>query len=254
MPTLLESLKAFSDKIVTAIDHILERVTSVKKIKREQTFREACIKLKYMTDNAYSFVGKVDDLFLYGPSEARLKSVKEAIGSNNFDPQSVASIVSSLQTYLKEAELLYAEFHEASKGAHESCVRASQTCRHKYSQAKRDKLKTQADGKAAANRATAIGTTASVVAFVPTLGLGTIVGAVATHHAVSTIKTATANKVFEYEKLAKDYQQLDTDLDELKQIATTMDEQASKVHYKLELFQEYTEKSDASLRHVTEGL
>lgn len=254
LPTLLGSLRTFSDQMIMAIDDVNAKIRSVKQteIKHEPRFVEACGEFRIMADNAYSFVYKVDDFIFFGQGEARLNDVKKAIGGDDFNP--LIDFVNELQSYLRDAGQLYKEFIEASKVATRSCVRAAETCRCRSKQANKDKKESKETGEKKAKAAKAIGTTASVVAFVPTLGIGTIVGAIATQRAVSAIRSTTDAKVSHYEKLVEGFNALGTDLDALGLIATDMDKQASDVHLKLELIAERTDEIKASKHHDKSSL
>lgn len=240
LPILLDSLKCFSEKMVRAANDVSQKIRSVKEteILDEPILNEACIHLKFMAEKSDCFVDQVNDLFSQGRTQARLEIVKKAIGSNDFRP--LEKFVSDLKTCLKNAQELYMQFDDASRVATKSCIRAAEICRQKSAQAYRDKSKTQARGEKKVKVAKAIGATASVIAFIPTLGIGAIAGGYATKYAVSAIKTATATKASHYEKLMEGFSGLSTDLDELGLIAADMDKHASTVHVKLELIAEHT--------------
>jgi len=68
---LLESLRAFSGNIVTAIENTC--FMNQAELRCEPSVREACESLTTTAQNAYRFVDKVDELFWYSQNEAGLK-------------------------------------------------------------------------------------------------------------------------------------------------------------------------------------
>lgn len=257
LPILLESLRTFSDKVVLAIEKSRSVIQS--ELKHEPTIMEACENLQIMAQNACSFVEKVDDLFKHGQSEARLERVKAAIGCNDFNP--LIAFVSDLQCYLRDAWQLYIEFDQASRVATCSCVRASENCRHRSGEARRDKKKTRIIGGTVAAGTISAGiiggVVVSVVAGVFTFGIGTVVGlsltAAGSFVAGAAVGTTTAVvthvKASSYQKLVNVFTELDADFVSLGLIAEDMGRKATDVHMKLQLIKEHSINLKVSNHH-----
>ena len=218
---LLDAINTFTSKAVRMIDDAVEKVDAIKhtEINVGSKVHFCSEDLKAAAKYSHVFVDKVDDLYWYcsRPEElARIK--KDCLTKPNPDLTSLKALVSQLQRSLVQAEQGRQDFESACSSASKSSAEAAEESRHQAIRAQSKKRATRAVGGAVATTALVAGVgggvTASVIAGVFTLGIGTIVGLSLTAAGLATgVGTAVATGV-----IAKDFADTEKGFEELQSV------------------------------------
>ena len=202
---LLRAAREFGAEAVTTVDQVLAvlEAYNVAEIELSYEVKTSLHQIVLVTEKAIDFLDKVTDMFWYGKNDQLLEDARKGVCASPSNPEPLRVLLSQLKRSLQQADESYSAFEATSNTARCNFTIKAKTCAVKVTKSRNRKITTKivggttsgvamGTGVIAVGTIATVGTVASIAVGIPTLGLGTLVGLLATAAGTAAFGTAVA--------------------------------------------------------------
>lgn len=268
---LLRAAREFGTEAVATVDQALTLLEAHHKeeIKLSYHVKTSLHDLVLITEKAFLFLDKVTDIFWYGKNDDVLEDATKGMRASPPNLEPLRGLMSQLKRSLKQAIESYSAFEVASKTAMCSFTEAAKTCAVKARESRDRKMTTKVAGGTASGLAigtgvvavggagaiATVGTIASIVIGIPTLGIGTLVGLVATAAGTAVFGTVAATAGVAggvaTHFIAKDFKETESSFRAIREHFNSLLSCAHKVHEVVAETETKQEEASTQVDHIS---
>ena len=203
---LLRAAREFGAEAVTTVDQALAVLEAYNVAETELNYevKTSIHHLVLVTEKAIDFLNKVTDVFWYGKNDELLEDARRGVCASPSNPEPLRVFLSQLKRSLQQANESYSAFEAASNTARCNFTIKAKNCAKKVAKSRNRKITTKIAGGTTSGVAigtgviavggagtiATVGTVVSIAVGIPTLGLGTLVGLLATAAGTAAFGTA----------------------------------------------------------------